>query len=73
MTLISYEGFQGYRQRRQNLSALGCLRTVNGRREHHADCLDEQQVKNTSQCVRQEDLGAVSGQWLAEYRQDHEP
>jgi hypothetical protein len=21
---------------------------------------------------RQEDLGAVSGQWLAEYRQDHE-
>jgi len=51
MTPISYEEFQGYRQRRQNLSALGCLTTVNHTREHHADRLDGQHVKKT-QCVR---------------------
>jgi hypothetical protein len=51
MTLISYEEFQEYRQRRRTVSALGCLTTVNHTREHHADRPDEQHVKKTSGCV----------------------
>jgi hypothetical protein len=71
MTLISYEEFQEYRQRRQNVSALGCLTTVNHTREHRADRLDEQHVEKTSRCVRAD--GSEEPQHVEDQERASEP